>query len=167
MTIRYFVSNLPGAGLVPLSMYRFQVRRTLRFDSNGLLIGWSRTVLFILLGPQSGNIAFEFNLALSLNSSFVARDTLWVDCFLSHDVLWGKNSRMANCYKTCQVHLLRNFECHHLSVSSSTNIQDVIFNTFLCYSSPGLLGFSPWGCHKLCVMVEHLPLSLPTSQVAP
>lgn len=30
----------------------------------------------------------------------VTRGTLWIDCFLPHDLLWGKNPGVAGCYKT-------------------------------------------------------------------
>jgi hypothetical protein len=85
--------------VVALGMYRFQVRRTLQFDSNGLLIGWSLAVLFILFGPQSGNMGLKLTLRFLLIPRLITRDTLWIECFFPHDLLWGKNPGRANCYK--------------------------------------------------------------------
>jgi hypothetical protein len=70
-----------------------------QFHSNELLIGCSLNVLFILFGPQPGNMFLNLTSRSLLIHRLVTGDALWIDCFLPHDLLWGKNPGVTNCYK--------------------------------------------------------------------
>ena len=88
----------------------------MQFDSNGFLIGWSLGVLFILFGPQSGNMCTILTLR-SLLIPRLSRELALDRLFLPHDLLWGKNPGVwLTAIKSCQVHHLGSFDWHLVPV---------------------------------------------------
>jgi hypothetical protein len=55
---------------VDLGMYRFQVRRTLQFDSNKFIDWWLAKCVVYIVRSAIRQYVIDINLAISVNSSF-------------------------------------------------------------------------------------------------